>query len=60
MPPYQVFVKTMNIIDHFLGTGNDAVSTRWDMFKLGTGIQGRPKKPIGTPGEVFLQTEGTL
>jgi hypothetical protein len=46
----------MNIIDQFLDNGDDAVSVKWDMFKLGTGIKDRPKKPIGRPGEVFLHT----
>jgi hypothetical protein len=55
--PYQVFLKTMEVIDHFLGSDDDAASIRWDMFKLATALQGRPKRPIGPPGELYYQTE---
>ena len=47
----------MEVIDHFLGSEDDAASIRWDMFKLATALEGKPKKPIGPPGEVYYQTE---
>lgn len=58
MAPYQVFLKTMEIVDQFIGgAADDTVSVRWDMFKLAREIVGRPKRPIGTPGEVLVQRD---
>lgn len=56
MPPYDVFVKTLSIVDQFLDRGDDQVSVKWDMFQLGKEVKGQPKKPIGVPGQVLLQT----
>ena len=55
MPPYQMMLKTLEIIENFLGGDDDAVSVHWDMCKLGTEVIGRINKKFGTPGEVFVQ-----
>jgi len=57
LAPYQVFLKTMEIVDQFIGGADDSVSVKWDMFTLAREIIGRPKRPIGASGEVLVQRD---
>lgn len=58
IPPYEVFVTSLEIIENFLVGHDETKSTRpWDLADMGLSQKGRPTRPIGVPGQVLVSAD---